>query len=120
MTQLTLCRLDALPDRGARGFDPLGRGADTVFIVRRGDAVHAYLNLCPHFGDTPLPWRKDAYLDAAAEAIVCSAHGARFDIVTGHCVLGPCLGQSLKAVPLEQTPGGELRAAIEDLQETFP
>ena len=120
MRQVALCRLDALPDRSARGFDPLGRGADTVFVVRRGGALHAYLDRCPHFGDTPLPWRKDAYLDAAAEAIICAAHGARFDIATGRCVLGPCLGQSLTAVPLELTPDGELLAALKDLQETFP
>ena len=69
MSQVALCRLDALPDRSARGFDPLGRGADTVFVVRRGGALHAYLDRCPHFGDTPLPWRKDAYLNAARAAI---------------------------------------------------
>jgi nitrite reductase/ring-hydroxylating ferredoxin subunit len=112
MMQVTLCRLDALPDRNARGFDPLGRGTDTLFVVRLGDALHAYLDRCPHFGDTPLPWRKDAYLDAAAEAIVCAAHGARFDIATGRCVLGPCLGQTLQPVQLELTPVGELLATI--------
>ncbi|HEY9026074.1 MAG TPA: Rieske 2Fe-2S domain-containing protein [Burkholderiaceae bacterium] len=120
MRQIALCRLDALPDRSARGFDPLGRGADTLFVVRRGDALHAYRDRCPHFGDTPLPWRKDAYLDAAGEAIVCAAHGARFDIATGRCVLGPCLGQSLEPVPLELTPDGELLATIPDPQETSP
>jgi nitrite reductase/ring-hydroxylating ferredoxin subunit len=120
MSQVALCRLDALPDRSARGFDPLGRGADTVFVVRRGGALHAYLDRCPHFGDTPLPWRKDAYLDAAAQAIVCAAHGARFDIATGRCVLGPCLGQSLQPVALELSPDGELLANLKDLQETFP
>ena len=31
MEQVTLCRIDALPEQGARGFDPLGRGHDTVF-----------------------------------------------------------------------------------------
>jgi nitrite reductase/ring-hydroxylating ferredoxin subunit len=120
MPQVALCRLDALPDRSARGFDPLGRGADTVFVVRRGGALHAYLDRCPHFGDTPLPWRKDAYLDAAGQAIVCAAHGARIDIATGRCVLGPCLGQSLQSVALELSPDGELLANLKDLQETFP
>ena len=120
MERLTLCRMDALPDGGARGFDPLGRGRDTVFVVRKGRALHAYLDLCPHYGDTRLPWRKDAYLDAAGEAIVCAAHGARFDIATGRCVLGPCLGQSLRAVPLELNEGGEVTATVQHLKETFP
>ncbi|MGM9490329.1 Rieske (2Fe-2S) protein [Ideonella sp. YS5] len=117
---MALCRIDALADGSARGFDPLGRGHDTVFVVRQGGALHAYLDLCPHYGDTRLPWRKDAYLDAAGEAIVCAAHGARFDVATGRCTLGPCLGQSLKAVPLELNDDGEVLAATHDLQETSP
>jgi len=118
MGQVTLCRIDALPEGGARGFDPLGRGHDTVFVVRRAGALHAYLDLCPHYGDTRLPWRKDAYLDAAGAAIVCAAHGARFDIATGHCVLGPCLGRSLTPVPLGLNGNGEVTAATEHLKET--
>ena len=119
MDRLTLCRWEALPEGAARGFDPLGRGRDTVFVVRKGGALHGYLDLCPHYGDTRLPWRKDAYLDAAGEAIVCSAHGARFDIASGRCVLGPCLGESLTPVPLE-LDDGEVLAAIQDLKETKP
>ncbi|MBL8277353.1 MAG: Rieske 2Fe-2S domain-containing protein [Pelomonas sp.] len=119
-TAVLLCRLDSLPAQGARGFDPLGQGTDTVFIVRKPDLLRAYLNRCPHYGDTPLPWRKDHYLDAAGEAIVCAAHGARFDLATGVCVLGPCLGQSLTAVPLELNSQGELTAALSSLQETNP
>jgi hypothetical protein len=41
---LRLCRLDELPDRGARGFDPLHIGQDTLFIVRRGDALYGWRN----------------------------------------------------------------------------
>jgi nitrite reductase/ring-hydroxylating ferredoxin subunit len=118
--RIVLCRGDTLPDGGARGFDPLGRGHDTVFVVRQGAALHAYLDLCPHYGNTRLPWRKDAYLDAAGEAIVCAAHGARFDIATGRCTLGPCLGKSLTRVPLELNDEGELSAALDHLKETSP
>lgn len=42
----------------------------------------------PHQG-TPMAWRKDAYLDAAGERIVCAAHGAQFEIDSGLCTLGP-------------------------------
>jgi nitrite reductase/ring-hydroxylating ferredoxin subunit len=101
---VVLCRFDALPAHGARGFDPHDTGADSMFVVRRGAELRAYLNRCPHQSETPLPWRKDAYLDAAGEAIVCSAHGARFDIATGVCTLGPCLGKSLRRVPVHVSP----------------
>ena len=94
---LTLCRLDALPDGGARGFDPGQTGQDTLLVVRQGKAVYAYLDACPHQGGAPMAWRKDAYLNRSGNRIVCSAHGAQFDIATGVCTLGACLGQSLTA-----------------------
>ena len=102
-----LCALADVPDGGARGFDPLGRGRDTVFAVRRGRTVRVWANRCPHHG-TPLPWRKDADLNAAGDRIVCSAHGALFEPDTGLCVQGPCLGESLHALPCKLTDEGEL------------
>jgi nitrite reductase/ring-hydroxylating ferredoxin subunit len=101
-----LCRLDDLPDGGSRGFDPAGTGQDTVLVVRRGDAVHGWRDACPHHGGTPLAWRKDAYLNAARDRIVCAAHGAQFDIGTGICTLGPCLGQRLQPVELDVRDNG--------------
>jgi nitrite reductase/ring-hydroxylating ferredoxin subunit len=92
-----LCSFEALPDNAARGFDPLGQGRDAVFVVRRGDTVKAYRNVCPHQGAS-LPWRKHAYLNCEGTRIVCAAHGAQFDIDTGKCVQGAALGQSLEAV----------------------
>ena len=49
---------------------------------------------CPHYGDTPMAWRTDAYLNAARDRIVCASHGAEFEIETGLCVTGAALGQS--------------------------
>ena len=102
-----LCRLSDLPDGGARGFDPFGRGRDTVFAVRQGGAVRVWADRCPHHG-TPMPWRKDAYLNAAGDRIVCAAHGALFEIHSGLCVQGPCLGDRLRPVPFTLTEAGEL------------
>ena len=105
-----LCRIDELPDGGARGFDPGRSGQDTLLLVRRGTQVFAYADACPHHG-TPMAWRKDGYLNAARDRIVCHAHGAQFDIVTGTCLLGPCLGQRLKPAPVHIHSGGELHLA---------
>ena len=55
-----LCRIDELPDGGARGFDPGRSGQDTLLLVRRGTQVFAYADACPHHG-TPMAWRKDGY-----------------------------------------------------------
>jgi nitrite reductase/ring-hydroxylating ferredoxin subunit len=64
-----------------------------------------------------LPWRRDAYLDASGEHVVCAAHGALFDPLTGVCTLGPCLGDSLTPVALRIDDDGGLHlAAGEDDQ----
>jgi nitrite reductase/ring-hydroxylating ferredoxin subunit len=108
-----ICHLSDLEEGRARGFDPFGRGRDTVFAVRKGDDVYAYLDLCPHYGRTALPWKKNAYLTADADFIFCSAHGATFDIETGACVLGPCIGQSLTPVRVEISGTGDIRLHLE-------
>jgi nitrite reductase/ring-hydroxylating ferredoxin subunit len=111
MAAVLLCRLDDIPDGASRGFDPLGEGRDTVLVVRQGGTVHGWHDACPHYGTTPLSWRKDAYLNAAGTSIVCAAHGALFDIATGICTLGPCLGQGLQRVELLLTPDNDIYIA---------
>ena len=107
MAPLVLCALDELPDGSARGFDPVGCGQDTLFAVRHGASAHVWADRCPHHG-TPMAWRKDEYLNAARDRIVCAAHGAQFEIDTGICVLGPCLGDRLKPIPFAVDLSGEL------------
>lgn len=104
-SEQVLCRFDELPDGGSRGFDPDGCGQASVFAVRRGHGVHVYADACPHHG-TAMAWRRDAYLNAAGDRIVCAAHGALFEIETGLCVLGPCLGDRLEAVPWRMAADG--------------
>lgn len=94
---LPLCRLDEIGDNSARGFDPQRCGQDTLFAVRRGSTLYLYRDLCPH-ASSPMAWRKDEYLNRRRDRIVCYAHGAQFEIETGRCLIGPCLGQSLQAV----------------------
>lgn len=100
LTSTLLCRLAELPDGAARGFDPGRTGQDSLLVVRHGARLYGYRDLCPHYGDTPLAWRRHAYLDAERRHIVCAAHGALFEIGSGACVHGPCLGQSLTPVDL--------------------
>lgn len=114
---MRLCHIDEVPDGGTRGFDPARSGQDTLLVVRRGERVFGWRDACPHHG-TPMAWRKDAYLNAARDRIVCHAHGAQFDIESGLCLLGPCLGQRLTPVPLHIKAGGELHLAAATHEET--
>lgn len=114
---ILLCHRDELPEGTSRGFDPCRRGRDTIFVVRK-DGVHAWRNACPHWADTPMAWRKDAYLSGDGQTIACHAHGARFEIDTGLCVLGPCVGQRLTPIPLILTDDGAIRVGEHICKET--
>jgi nitrite reductase/ring-hydroxylating ferredoxin subunit/AcrR family transcriptional regulator len=103
-----LCRMADLPDGDSRGFDPEGSGQDSLFVVRQGGRLYGYRDQCPHYGDTPMAWRRHAYLNADSSRIVCAAHGALFQVEDGVCVQGPCLGQSLTPVPLTINGDGEV------------
>ena len=103
----TLCRLDEIADGGARGFGPSPGGFTGLFAVRKGDAVFAYVNACPHIGAS-LDWAPDKFLTADGRLIVCATHGALFDITDGLCVHGPCEGRHLEAVPVQVVEGAVL------------
>jgi nitrite reductase/ring-hydroxylating ferredoxin subunit len=98
-----LCRLDAIDDPGAKGFT-LPREPREIFVVRRGGRVWAYINSCPHIG-TPLEFRPDQFLTRDRTEILCSTHGARFELTTGHCIAGPCRGKSLTPVAVTMREG---------------
>ena len=90
--------MDELVEGQARGFDPLQRGKDSVFAVVHEGNIRIYRNSCPHL-DVRLEYRKDRFLSADGQLIMCYAHGAQFLPSTGECVYGPCLGQKLEALP---------------------
>jgi nitrite reductase/ring-hydroxylating ferredoxin subunit len=92
-----LCRVDDLPDGGAKAFPPADGGFGGLFAVRQGDAVHVYVNSCPHIG-TPLDWVPGRFLSVDGRHIICATHGAEFRIADGVCLRGPCRGDVLEAV----------------------
>jgi nitrite reductase/ring-hydroxylating ferredoxin subunit len=100
-----LCRLNDIPDGGSRGALPNERGRDGVLLVRQAQRVYAYVNNCPHYDRAPLGWKKDAFLSGDGRHIMCAAHGALFEIESGACALGPCLGQGLTPVSVRVEDG---------------
>ncbi len=100
-----LCRLEEIPDPGSRGFRVNIDGQETaVFIVHQGGSVSAFRNSCPHTG-VNLEWVPDQFLDSENCHIQCSLHGALFEVQTGICIRGPCAGQSLQGLKLENREG---------------
>lgn len=94
---IPLCRLEELGDPGSRGFELEGL---SLFLVQKDGVVRAYRNSCPHTG-APLNWQPDQFLDFDEALIQCSLHMALFDIPSGKCLAGPCLGQGLSPLPIE-------------------
>ena len=105
MSETPLCRLDELDDPGSLAATARINGKDrAVMVVRRGDGVHVYLNVCPHIGG-PLDFTPGQFLNLDKSYIQCATHGALFQIDDGLCVKGPCATQSLTPVTSEVRDG---------------
>lgn len=98
-----LCRLSDLDNPGTKEAEVHVQGRPhNIFLVRKGDSVFAYLNICPHAGQ-PLNRMRNRFLNQAETHLLCSAHAASFEIETGLCTGGPCAGKSLTPLPLHQS-----------------
>ena len=97
-TTRVICKRSDLADPGTRSFT-MGAGIWPLkgFVVRKGERVFAYLNRCPHQGH-PLNWQANEFLTADRSLLVCRSHGACFDVSTGLCVAGPCVGAYLREI----------------------
>jgi nitrite reductase/ring-hydroxylating ferredoxin subunit len=105
-----LCSLSDIAVGGSKGVMPDHRGRDQILLVRQGDRLYGYVNNCPHYDKAPLGWKKDEFLSGDGKHIMCAAHGAQFEIDTGRCTLGPCLGQRLTPVRIKIRNGAVLLA----------
>lgn len=92
---------DQLPDPGSRGFSVSWQGRFIQgFVVCNDRQLFAYVNSCPHTG-APLDWVDHQFLDLDKAFIQCASHDARFEITSGLCIAGPCVGQSLRRLQVE-------------------
>ncbi|NIP17363.1 MAG: Rieske 2Fe-2S domain-containing protein [Xanthomonadales bacterium] len=94
-----LCGLGEIGD----GLEVQVDGPDgPVFIAlfRLAGDVHAYLNACPHLGRS-LSLAPDEFCVGDDGRLLCPHHGACFELATGKCVSGPCVGDSLKRLEVE-------------------
>jgi nitrite reductase/ring-hydroxylating ferredoxin subunit len=96
-----LFRIEDVPDGDSAGFIGEVEGRDRSLIaIRKGEAVYVYLNRCPHVG-APLDWRPGQFLNSDKTMILCTVHGAMFEIEDGTCLFGPCYGDGLEPVEID-------------------
>ena len=85
-----------------------------IVVVRAADGlVRGYENNCPHQGGPINAQPGNFFSRRHPEHLICSRHGARFQLDDGYCVSGPCAGHGLHAVPLDTTADG-VTIAIDD------
>ena len=73
-----------------------------IALFRCDEQIVGYQNACPHQGRA-LNWAPDRFMFSDEGQLVCSHHGASFNLNDGLCVSGPCTGASLKPVALRIT-----------------
>ena len=105
--QRLICASGALADRGKGVRFTLERHgvAAQAFAVRYDGKVYAYLNSCAHI-PIELDWLEGEFFDHSGLYLICSTHGAMFEPKSGQCIMGPCRGQHLIALRVEERSGG--------------
>jgi nitrite reductase/ring-hydroxylating ferredoxin subunit len=104
-TGVFLCRIDQLADPGTWNVVLVeGEEELDIVIVQTKGARHAYVNCCPH-QFIPLETFPNHFLTEDKRFLVCSGHGARFELATGACYSGPCLGEGLDRLAIEERDG---------------
>lgn len=98
---LFLTRVDAVPNPGAIVVDFAEREARlSIVVTRRGDAIAAFRNRCPHAG-YPMERPDGRMVIQEGRYLVCTAHGASFALESGDCAGGPCNGEGLERFAIE-------------------
>jgi nitrite reductase/ring-hydroxylating ferredoxin subunit len=100
-----LCRTADIADPGTANV-VLGPGEDDldVLIVKSAGQVQAYINCCPH-QFIPLETFPNHFLTEDKRHLVCSGHGALFELQTGFCTWGPCEGLALDPLKVVERDG---------------
>lgn len=65
-----------------------------VVGVGAGSPPVAFLNRCPHVG-VDLDMGTADFFSSKLDRLYCRMHGASFEVETGLCDRGPCVGQGL-------------------------
>ncbi len=96
-----LCNISDIGGNKSAGFTvKTNDGRCGLILIRLDDEIFCYLNSCPHIG-TPLEIQPDRFLNQTGEYILCSTHGALFQIEDGLCIAGPCVNEKLTRVEIE-------------------
>ncbi|MFT3733644.1 MAG: Rieske 2Fe-2S domain-containing protein [Rhodocyclaceae bacterium] len=89
---------------GVRFTVGMPHGEVPAFVVRFEGLPRAYLNQCGHIA-VELDWQEGRFFDDAGIYLVCATHGALYEADTGRCAGGPCRGNGLQPLRVEERDG---------------
>jgi nitrite reductase/ring-hydroxylating ferredoxin subunit len=128
-TQPDVFAICALKDigRGDAGAFSLFRVTETgearpfsiVGVRSHADEVVGYVNACPHQG-TWLNLGDGGFFNVERTFLRCGRHGALFEIDSGLCIAGDCLGRNLEPVPVAVIGGEVCVCGIALLEDAGP
>ena len=75
-----------------------------LILLRSGEALHAFVNRCAHFG-VPLAEKQEQLIYKPHLTLSCNVHYARYRWQDGYCEAGDCAGEAL--IPLPVTLGAD-------------
>lgn len=120
-----ICPEGAVAPGGARAFslsrrDPGGEARPfAIFVARGADGQLAgYVNKCPHQGIW-LNIGDGLFFDESGTRLRCGRHKALFDIGSGTCVEGPCLGAHLEPVAVLALDGEICLCGVDLVADTL-
>ncbi len=96
-----LCTYESLLDKPIQTFEiALDNDTYPVILLLSANMIRAYRNQCPHAW-VPLNLADSNLLSGCQQYLQCSSHFAQFNMLSGACVYGPCLGRSLQRLSIE-------------------
>ena len=101
-----LCASADIAERGrAWVWDVLEYGHPVrAFALRFDGQLRAYLNRCVHVA-AEMDWQPGEFLDAGRRWILCSIHGASYELASGRCAGGPCGRGRLTPLAVQEQGG---------------
>lgn len=124
-TEIEVCSSEVLEEgRTGHRFKVLYNGEEaSAFVVRVDSEVRGFLNRCSHV-PVELDWNYGEFLDDSGRVVVCATHGASYDGSTGECIGGPCSGNPLVRLHVEERqsrvmwlPKGEVSIPPDGIEE---
>lgn len=86
-------------------------GVQRAFAIRYRGRAYGYINRCAHI-PIELDWNHGEFFDTSKLYLICSTHGALYAPDTGRCLGGPCRGNRLEPVALEESGGQVWLSAV--------